>query len=108
MDLKHYFQKIRETEASMVDAFPVIVSVETADGGKPGLFTEVPRRVAAKMLVDGFARLANPEEAKRFRDQLAEAKRVADQEAAAGKIQLSVVPTSDLNRLRNAARSPKE
>ncbi len=108
MDLKHYFQKIRDTEETILDAFPVVVSLETGDGGKPGTFTEVLRRIAAKMIVDGVARLANLEEVKIFRDQLAEAKRLAEQESAAGKIQLSVVPTSDLNRLRSAARASKE
>ena len=38
--------------------FPLVVSVETSDGGKGGTKTEVPRRLAAKLLVEGQARLA--------------------------------------------------
>src|ERR1035441_7124302 len=53
MDLQVYYQKIRETEAKMADEFPLVVSMETADGGKSGTTTEVPRRLAAKMLVEG-------------------------------------------------------
>ena len=34
MDLKLYFQKIRETEAKITDPFPILVSKETEDGGK--------------------------------------------------------------------------
>ena len=40
-------------EATIADEFPVVVSKETADGGKDGTMTEVPRRMAAKLVVDG-------------------------------------------------------
>lgn len=108
MDLKHYYQKIRDMETKIVDAFAVVVSLETADGGKPGTITEVIPKVAAKMVVDGVARLASADEAKQFRDQQAEALRVAEQMAASSKVQLTVLPTSELNRLRAAARPSKE
>lgn len=107
MDLKRYYQKIRDIESTILDPFVVVVSLETPDGGKPGALTEVPPRVAAKMVVDGSARLANPEETQRLRDALAEAQRAAEQAAAVGRVQLTVLPTDELNRLREAAR-PKE
>ena len=107
MDLKRYYQKIRDIESSILDPFAVVVSFETPDGGKPGALTEVPPRVAAKMVVDGSARLANPEETQRLREALAEAQRAAEQAAAVGRVQLTVLPTDELNRLREAAR-PKE
>lgn len=108
MDLKHYYQKIRDQEAKIADAFAVVVSLETPDGGKAGTLSEVSRKVSAKMVVDGVARLATAEDAKRLRDQQAEAQRAAEQAAAASKVQLTVLPTSELNRLRAAARPPKE
>ncbi len=108
MDLKHYYQKIRDLEVKITDAFAVVVSLETPDGGKAGTMTEVPPRVAAKMVVDGAARLATLEEAKRLREQQAEAQRAAEQAAAASKVQLTVLPTAELNRLRAAARPSKE
>ena len=107
MDVRHYYQKIREAEAKISGAFAVVVSLETVDGGQPGTVTEVAPRVAAKMMVDGTARLATAEEAKRFREQNAEAHRAAKQAAAAGKVQLSVLPTSELEKLRAAVQSPK-
>ena len=108
MDLKHYYQKVRDQEAQIKDAFAVVVSLETPDGGKPGTLTEVAPRVAAKMVVDGAARLAAPEEAQRFRERQAEQSRIAEQAAAASRVQLTVLTTSELNRLKGATRAPKE
>ena len=59
MDLKVYYQKIRDIEKSIEDAFAVIVSLETPDGGKPGTLTEVSPGLAAKMIVEGVARRGN-------------------------------------------------
>lgn len=108
MDLKRYYQKIREVESTIAGAFALVVSVETAEGGKAGALTEVVRRVAAKMVVDGAARLATPEETQRWQDAQAEAQRAAAQAALASRVQLSVVPTSELNRLREAARPSED
>lgn len=108
MDLKRYYQKIREVESGIGEPFAVVVSLETPDGGKAGTMTEVAPRVAAKMVVDGVARLASPEEARRLRETQAEAQRAAEQAAAASRVQLTVLPTSELKRLRDAARPVKD
>ena len=108
MDLQVYYQKIRETETSIADAFPLVVSMETADGGKGGTKTEVARRLAAKLLVEGMVRLASKDEVKAYRDAAGEAKRVAEREVAAARLQLTVLSTTELDRLRSAARSTKE
>ncbi|HWB86047.1 MAG TPA: hypothetical protein VG675_18030 [Bryobacteraceae bacterium] len=107
MDLKLYYQKIRETESKLRDADPVVVSLATPDGGKAGVLTEAPRAVAAKLVVDGCARLADPEEAKQFRAEREEAKRVADQIEASSKVQLAVLSTAELDRLKNNSRGTK-
>ena len=93
MDLQLYYQKIRETETKIADEFPLVVSLETPDGGKGGTKTEVPRRLAAKLLVEGQVRLATKDELKAYRESLAEAKRLAEQAAAAAKLQLTVLST---------------
>jgi hypothetical protein len=105
MNLKSYYQKIREVESSLHAPFVVLVSHETPDGGKEGLLTEVPRQVAAKMIADGRAHLANDDETRDFRHKVAEAKRTADEEAMASKMQVTIVPTAEIKR---AVRSPKE
>jgi hypothetical protein len=108
MDLRAYYQKIREIEARIEDAFAIVVSLETGDGGKGGIATEVSRATAAKMVVEGIVRMASAEEGAEFLTQKAEAVRVAVQEAAAGQVQLSVVSTSELNQLKDAVRSLRE
>jgi hypothetical protein len=108
MDLQMYYQKIREMETKIADEFPLVVSVDTQDGGKGGRKTEVPRRLAAKMLVEGQVRLASRDETKVHREAQAEGKRLAEREAAAARVQLTVLSTTDLDRLRSEARGSKE
>jgi hypothetical protein len=70
MDLKVYYRKIREIEASIEEPFVVLVSRATEDGGKAGVRSEVPRRLAAKLIAEETAALASPEEATEFRAEL--------------------------------------
>ena len=104
MDLKLYYQKIRDTESKITDAFPVVVSQETDDGGKAGSCAEVTRSVAARMITEGAARLANADEAKAYREERSAAKALADQAAEVAKVHVTVVPSSELARLASAKR----
>jgi hypothetical protein len=105
MDLKVYYQKMRQMEATLGEAHAVVVSQETPDGGRAGVRTEVPRLVAAKLIVEGRARLATAEEAGEYRVQTAEAKRAADQAASAGRMQITVISEADLRALKGTTRS---
>jgi hypothetical protein len=107
MDLRIYYQKIRDVQAKISDACPVIVSHETPDGGKEGTLTEVPAGIAAKMIVDAAARLATVEETRTYRQAQVDAKRIADEAEAARKIQVTVVSSSEFERLRGGQRSNK-
>jgi hypothetical protein len=69
MDVRVYYQKIRKIEAELPEPYVVVVSRETGDGGKPGVRTEVPRSLAAKLIVEDQATLATAEEAAQFRGQ---------------------------------------
>ena len=82
MDLTMYFQKIRDAQLNFKEEFPVVVSLETGDGGKPNQMTETTQRVAARLIVEGKAKLAEPEQAAEFRQKNADAKAKADAEAA--------------------------
>jgi hypothetical protein len=104
MDLKLYYQKIRDLESKIPDVFPIVVSQETDDGGKAGSCAEVTRAIAAKMITEGTARVANAEEAKTYREERAEAKRMADQEAEVSKVQVTVVPSAELARLASGRK----
>jgi hypothetical protein len=108
MDLQVYFKKIRAMEESLIDPSVVLVSLETQDGGREGVRTEVPRRIAATMIVEGSARLATAEEARAFQEQKADAKRQADQIAAASRMQFTVISPSELRKLKGGAQTSKE
>jgi hypothetical protein len=108
MDLQIYYRKIKDLEESIKDPSVVLVSRETPDGGRDGVRTEVPRRLAAKMIVDGSARLASEEEVRQFQDQKAEAKRKADQVAAASRMKFAVVSANELRSLRGSGRTAAE
>jgi len=101
MDLRLYYQKIRDAEAKIKDEFPLVVSQETADGGKAGTLTEVPRHIAAKLLVEGLAQLASPAQRQAFVNAMTEAKRVADEFAAAAQVHVTVLSSSELEKLKN-------
>lgn len=69
MDLRAYYQKIRKVEAEISEPYVVLVSRETPEGGKPGVKTDVPRSLAAKLIVEDQATLASPEETAQFREE---------------------------------------
>ena len=107
MDLKVYYQKIRDLERSFKVTHPIVVSQETADGGTAGVKTEVPGHIAARMIVDGRAVLASEKEAGEFLQHKREAKRAADQLQASARMQVTVVSESDLRALRGSQPSTK-
>ena len=100
MDLKAYYQKIRDIELDLMHGCAVVISLETPDGGAAGVKTEVTARIAAKMIVEGRVRPANAEEAREFHEQKLEAKRVADHLEGSKRMQITVVSESDLRALR--------
>ncbi|MBK9170637.1 MAG: hypothetical protein IPM24_24680 [Bryobacterales bacterium] len=102
MNLKVYYQKIAEVEGRIAEEYPVVVSLETADGGRAGVLSETTPRVAAKMVVDGRVRLASDEEAKEFRERLAEERRIAEQKATASRMHITVLTESDLRAIKGS------
>jgi hypothetical protein len=105
MNLNNYYDKIRETERQISGDCAVIVSRETPDGGRPGVFTEAPRRTASRLVVEGAALLATADEAAAFRAANHKAKAEADDAVAASKVQFTVVPAADLQSLKRGSAS---
>ena len=95
MDLKQYFRKFREVEASLADAYLLIISMETPDGGKPGLVSEVSREVAAKMIIEGRAALATEKDEKAYRQQQASARKAAEKADLARRVQVAIITEPD-------------
>jgi hypothetical protein len=107
MDLKVYYQKLRQVESSIAEPQVVIISQATPDGGRAGVATEVPRTVAARMIVERTAHLATKEEAQKFREGIAESKQLADELAAASRLQVTVVPKAEWRRSSRARKDSK-
>ena len=107
MDLKIFYQKVRDTEMSIADDPTVVVSLETGDGGKPGVLSEVPRPVAARMIVEARARAAEDAEMSEYRQKIDDARRKAEEEASARRVQVTVISDAELRSIR-AKDSSKE
>ena len=97
MDLRQYFKKIRDTENALTDTFPLIVSLETADGGKAGTFSEVTREQAAKLIVEGSARLASDAERKAYFDKQASDRKAVERADFARRLQVTIVGEPDFD-----------
>ena len=79
----------------MTDSFPLVVSLETSDGGKAGTISEVSREQAAKLIVENCARLANDAEKKAYFDKQASDKKAADRAEMARRVQVTIVGQPD-------------
>jgi hypothetical protein len=95
VDLRQYFKKIRDTESGLADSFPLVVSLETSDGGKAGTVMEVTREQAAKLIVENCARLANDAEKKAYFDKQASEKKAADRAEMARRVQVTILGQQD-------------
>src|SRR4051794_39098998 len=91
MDLKQYFRRLREIEESFIDKFPVVISLETPDGGKAGLVAETSRPVAAKMIVEGRAILASAEQKAAYYEHQEATKRAAEKAELARRVQVAII-----------------
>lgn len=98
MDLRSYYKKVRETESTLKGNEAVLVSLATSEGGKEGVRTEAPRGVAAKLIAEGRARLATDAEASEFREGLSAAREKYEQDEAARRVQIVVVPARDAKK----------
>ena len=106
MDLRAYYQKVRETEATMPSPHVVVVSLATPDGGKQGVITEVPTPIAARMVVEGAARRATDTEIQSFSQKQAAERQALEDAASVNKLQVVVVPASSVPK--TPARNGKE
>ena len=97
MDLKQYFRKIRDLEATLTEEYPIVVSRETSEGGKAGQIAEVSRANAARLIVDGRAALATDEQKRQYRDEQELAKQAAERAELAKRVQVAIVSEADLN-----------
>lgn len=107
MDLRQFYRKIREIESSIPDKYPFVSSLATDDGGKEGVLAEVPRYQAARMIVEGKARLATEEEKKQYLENLAAAQRAAEEWEAAKRTPLAFLLGADQRQATTKPKSSK-
>jgi hypothetical protein len=91
MDVKQYFRRLREIEDSFVDKYPVVISLETPDGGKAGLIAEMSRHVAAKMILEARAVLASAEQKAAYYEHHEATKRAAEKAELARRVQVAII-----------------
>jgi hypothetical protein len=107
MDLQLHYGKMRQEEQKMTDEFPVIASNETSDGGKANIFVEVTRRIAARFITLGLARIASGEEKKIFDDAKIAARQAAIDALERANVSATLLATRSIERL-NAGVKPRE
>ena len=107
MDVRQYFRKMREIEEGLTEPYPVVVSLETSDGGKAGTLCEVPRPVAAKLIVERRAALASVEQKELFLQQQEAAKKAAEKAELARRVQVAIIADSDLHATGSKAIGKK-
>lgn len=91
MDLKRYYQELRKKEAEIEGKDIYVVSLETPDGGRAGVITQVPKAVGCRLIVEGRARLATAEEIENFEKEEAEKRAELQNQEFARRIQVQVV-----------------
>ena len=106
MDLRGKFRKIRQIEATIEQPFVVVSSLETVDGGRDGVLTQVSRYQAAALMVEGRAKMATAEESEAFHKK-AELGRQQFVETQASRVQISVLSEQDIKSIKAALRPQK-
>lgn len=107
MDVRTYYQKIRDTEAMIPAPFVVVISQATDDGGKEGVLVEVPRHLAAKMVVEGSAQLAPAADVAAFHQSQELAYKAAQEAAAASRVEVTMVSSDELKKLTDEMKKLK-
>ena len=104
MNLRDYYREITEQEAAIADPFVLVLSLETPNGGRAGIASEVNRPTAAKLIVDKQARLATPEEVKNLRDDREQKQRIKDLASLQERVRMTRLAEDELRALRSAMR----
>ena len=100
MELRVFYQKMRSIEQGITEPHVVVVSLETPDGGKAGVKTEVSRAAAAKLIVEGSARLASAEESKAYHDEVQIALKAREAESMARRLSINIISDEEMSVLR--------
>ena len=104
MDVKTYFARIRQVQQTMPGEFVIVSSLETSDGGRSGVLTQVTARSASQLIVEQRARLATEEESAFYRETTDRAALAAVENDLAERIQIKVVSDAAASDKKKQAR----
>jgi hypothetical protein len=96
MDVKEYFRQLNKKEKEIQADHVLVKSRETEDGGRPGIISEVSRRNACRLILEGRAELLSDEEAEQWREQQQARREQFQLEVDASKVRVQVVAASPL------------
>jgi hypothetical protein len=105
MNMRQFYEKIKEIEDGIKSVEVIVVSNATCDGGKAGIKSEVKRSVAARMVTEGRARLATAEEAQVMRQEVEAAYKRGQEVLNSGKVQLAVLSDSEMKAIKSVLKS---
>ena len=108
MNLKDYYRDITAQEAEIEDAFVLVISLQTPNGGRAGIASEVSRATAAKLIVEKQARLATPEEARRILNEREEAHRLKDIAALQERVRMARLAEDELRSLKKSMQQSRK
>jgi hypothetical protein len=91
MDVRQYYRKVREIESGIAEPYVLVTSLETSDGGKPGIVSEVSREQAAKLMVEGRVTLSSKAEGKIYIDKQIADKKAFEKAELARRLQVTIV-----------------
>jgi hypothetical protein len=95
MDVRQYYRKLRDIESAIKAPYVCVTSLETSDGGKPGVISEVTREQAARLIVEGRVTLSTIEEETSFFQKHADDKKAFEKADMARRLQVTIVSAPD-------------
>jgi len=104
VDLTVFYRKVRQLETEIAGDHAVVVSNDTPDGGVSGRTANVPKAIAARLVVEGKARLATPEESERHHTETAHAIEAGRKRELLGRAQIRLLSDGDIEALRGALK----
>ncbi len=107
MDMKKFYSRVRELEAAISGRDAVIISEATPDGGRAGVYSEVPRCAAARLVAEGRARLATAEEAESYRAKITSEFQRAEEQKKLNRPTFTVLSDEELETLHSALKGRK-
>lgn len=109
MNLRAYFQKIREVEKQILEDVVYVASLAgDDDGGLAGIVSQVTRAIAAKLIVDQKSRLATNEEVEAVLARHEAIRRQMQEDQVAQRVQVAIVSDKQLEAMRTGSSSPKK